>query len=310
MKQPVLLTLDCGNTSLRATLFDSNGASLGTRSAELGVRKVQELGIQRAFSLFCEDWLCFRGLSVIANGIVGRDATQEPSYLSCPATALDAAANLAVVSEFDMQSLYIVPGVQCHSADGCIDLLSEAPKVWGSGLQTAGICILPGTHSKWVTLNEDGAIITLRTFITGELYASLIPQGVSAQLLSVAMPAPEAFRDGVRLGVRDCDRITNEIFHSSNYDFLKNVSSEAFPDFLSGLLLGAEIGVGRRQLLNSPRMSCSEITLIGDVGLCNRYELALALAGISSRRAPKDASARGLWMIAGLAELVNNTVTR
>jgi len=44
--------------------------------------------------------------------------------------------------------------------------------------------------------------------------------------------------------------------------------------------------------------------LVGDAGLCARYEAALAQAGVAARHGPVDASARGLWRLARLAGMV------
>jgi 2-dehydro-3-deoxygalactonokinase len=76
----------------------------------------------------------------------------------------------------------------------------------------------------------------------------------------------------------------------------------ALPDFLSGILIGAEIGGA----LQSARPAT--VSLLGEVPLCERYAKALAQAGIASSRVPDDATTRGQWRVAVQARLVKEMV--
>ena len=46
------------------------------------------------------------------------------------------------------------------------------------------------------------------------------------------------------------------------------------------------------------------LDVLGDAGLCARYETALRIAGIGTTRAPEDATTRGQWLVAQHAGLV------
>ena len=76
------------------------------------------------------------------------------------------------------------------------------------------------------------------------------------------------------------------------------IAPEGLPDFLSGLLIGLEIGSATRAALPA------SVVLLGEPALCARYEVALDLAGIGHRRAPADATTRGQWRVAEAAGLV------
>jgi 2-dehydro-3-deoxygalactonokinase len=71
------------------------------------------------------------------------------------------------------------------------------------------------------------------------------------------------------------------------------------PDFLSGLLIGAEIASAR-----SDGGGTVPLTLLGDGALCERYQRALTLAGVEVLQAPAEATTRGQWRVAQAAALV------
>jgi 2-keto-3-deoxy-galactonokinase len=68
-------------------------------------------------------------------------------------------------------------------------------------------------------------------------------------------------------------------------------------DYLSGLLLGAEIAAARRWL-EEMRVAATRLTLVGAQALADKYRTALAIAGIDADVGAEDAAARGLWRIA------------
>ena len=70
-------------------------------------------------------------------------------------------------------------------------------------------------------------------------------------------------------------------------------------DYLSGLLIGAEISAGADRGNKDGR-----VTIIGRNDLADRYETALGIAGVDSRRAPDDIVAMGHFLIARSAGLL------
>ena len=71
------------------------------------------------------------------------------------------------------------------------------------------------------------------------------------------------------------------------------------PDFLSGMLIGAEVASAR----GTRSHAADAVTLLGDGALCDRYARALALAGIAVQRAAHEATTRGQWRVAVAAGL-------
>jgi 2-dehydro-3-deoxygalactonokinase len=113
----------------------------------------------------------------------------------------------------------------------------------------------------------------------------------------------EAFAAGVRLGLVGHAELPHTLFAARTAGLMGRVAPEALPDFLSGILLGAEIGgatAGAEPL--------QQVTLIGDEALCQRYALALALKGLAVSRASDGATTRGQWLLAGAAGLLGAAV--
>jgi 2-dehydro-3-deoxygalactonokinase len=200
--------------------------------------------------------------------------------------------------------LHIAPGLRCLDSAGEFDVMrGEETQIWGAGLAEHSCCVLPGTHSKWAWLGEGGAIRHFKTFMTGELYGLLTQHSILGRLM-VLGTEPKALQTdallaGVRLGLRGHAELPHTLFAARTAGLMGRLAPEALPDFLSGILLGAEIGgatAGAEPL--------QHITLIGDEALCQRYVLALEVAGLGVSRAADGATTRGQWLLAGAAGLL------
>jgi 2-dehydro-3-deoxygalactonokinase len=139
--------------------------------------------------------------------------------------------------------------------------------------------------------------------MTGELYSVLREHSILGRLATGGADA-SAFGQGVHASLRDGAALTHDLFSSRTLALTGALASEGVADYLSGLLLGAEIAAASRWLARRNLVRVA-VTLIGDAGLCARYHGALALAGMTATMGPVDAAARGLWRIASHAAMVN-----
>jgi 2-dehydro-3-deoxygalactonokinase len=303
---PHLIALDWGTSNLRASLLDGAGAVLGTRSAAAGVMAVQERRFADALLSLCGDWLVAHpNLACIASGMVGsRQGWVEAPYVECPAGLADAAARLVRVTFGDGHHLHIVPGLRCVGADGEVDVMrGEETQLWGAGLPAGSCVVLPGTHSKWAWLGEGERVLGFETHMTGELYAVLTQHSILGRLMAFdGAPAPQAFDDGVRLGLQQHGHLLHTLFAARTAGLMGQRAPHELPEFLSGVLIGAEVASARSG--DGSRAIGTHVTLIGDGALCGRYERALALAGIAVQRSPHDATTRGQWRVAVAAALI------
>ena len=296
----LLIALDWGTTNLRASLLGAGGAVLDRRSAAGGVMAVPDRRFEEALRALCGDWIDTHRCPLVASGMIGsRQGWVEVPYLDAPATLQAAAARLQPVPLAGGALLHIVPGLLCTGPDGQADVMrGEETQLWGADLAAGEVCVLPGTHSKWAWMGPDAAIERFQTYMTGELYAVLVQHSILGRLMSPGAARPQALADGARLGLAEHAHLTHLVFAARTAGLTVRRQADELPDFLSGLLIGAEIGSARQ------RGAPAAVTLLGEAALCERYLLALELAGLAVRPAPADATTRGQWRVALAAGLV------
>lgn len=295
-----LIAIDWGTSNLRANLLDAHGRAIETRAAPGGVMAVKDGRFAEALLSLCGDWIDRRAGALIASGMIGsRQGWKEAAYLSCPADLAEAAAQLTRVEVKPGVTLHIVPGLTCRSPDGEDDVMrGEETQMWGADLAAGSICVLPGTHAKWAWLGDAGQVRRFATYMTGELYGLLTQHGILGRLMKFGFSVPDAFEAGVALGLEQSDNATHVIFAARTAGLMGRIAPEGLPDYLSGILMGVEIGSATR--VERP----GEVVLLGDDDLCARYAKALSLAGIASTRAADGATTLGQWRVARQAGLL------
>jgi 2-dehydro-3-deoxygalactonokinase len=296
-----LIAIDWGTSSARAYRLDARGRILDERSAPLGVQKVEPGKFPQALTALLGGDVP-EGVPMIACGMIGsRQGWIEAPYRDCPADFEGVAAALTPVPG---TRLCIVPGLVCRDADGVPDVMrGEETQIMGAlddqtwAHAAPRVVVLPGTHSKWALVG--GRVIeAFATFMTGELYAVLREHSILGRLAATASPDDgAALERGVRASLREAAALPHDLFSARTLALTGALAPEAVADYLSGLLLGAEVAAGRRWL-ETHAVTGGSVILVGEAALCERYRRALALAGIEATMGPPDAAARGLWRIA------------
>jgi 2-dehydro-3-deoxygalactonokinase len=299
-----LIAIDWGTSSARAYALDSLGNVVRERSAPLGVQRLTGGGFADALSVLCGGEIP-ADLPLIASGMIGsRQGWVEAPYCKCPA-GFDAI--VAALTSVPGTRLRIVPGLMFRGADEVPDVIrGEETQVFGALSETIGerrVIVLPGTHSKWVIAGP-GGIETFATFMTGELYAVLREHSILGRL-AVAGVDEAALDRGVRHSLRQGAALTHDLFSVRSLALTEALAPKGVADYLSGLLLGAEIAAARIWLARHG-LEHATVMLLGDDALLTRYRRALALADIDSVIGPPDAAARGLWRIARHAGILTN----
>jgi 2-dehydro-3-deoxygalactonokinase len=160
----------------------------------------------------------------------------------------------------------------------------------GTGIKN-GTVILPGTHSKWVRI-EDGTIKSFATFMTGEFYATLLSQTILGKLREEPDEAT-GFSKGVEAAKRQ-GGLTHLAFAARTSVLLGDISGREVAPFLSGLLIGSEVDAGLAM-----DQSGGEIVLVADGIIIDSYSQALAARGRNCRTIPTESC-----FTAGLAWLL------
>ena len=141
--------------------------------------------------------------------------------------------------------------------------------------------------------------------MTGELYGVLLSHSILGRMSARTGvgTAGAAFLRGVDRGLLS-DDITHAIFGARTQVLADEMAATDVDDWLSGLLIGAEIRAARAWV-QAEAGDAARVRIIGDDSLVARYEAVLARAGISTERTDRHAAARGLWRIAEQAGLLH-----
>ena len=195
----------------------------------------------------------------------------------------------------------------CQDIDEVPDVIrGEETQVFGAlseTIVTRQVIVLPGTHSKWVIAGPEG-VETFATFMTGELYALLREHSILGRL-ALAGVDDGALDRGVRHSLRQNAALAHDLFSARTLALTEALAPTGIDDYLSGLLLGAEIAAACAWLARRS-LARATVILLGDTALSVRYRRALALAEIEAVLGPSDAAARGLWRIASHAGMVTD----
>ncbi|MEI5999239.1 2-dehydro-3-deoxygalactonokinase [Paraburkholderia bengalensis] len=316
-----LIALDWGTTSLRAYLFDANGAVLDTRASTAGImnlpRPAAEGGFDAAFDSAVGGWLDRApGLPVIAAGMVGSaQGWKEAPYVNAPASAEALVDGIVRVQTARGVTLHIVPGVLQNGELPNV-MRGEETQIFGalacaqaSAAGSGALIGLPGTHAKWVMV-RDARIERFDTFMTGEVFAALSEHTILGRTMTTPdRPDTGAFLRGVRVA-RDEGKagMLATIFSTRTLGLTGQLTREQQPDYLSGLLIGHELsGLEASLAQQQTTLAGTALKLIGNEALCERYRLALAQFGCQQAELVKEATERGLWRIATQAGLVGET---
>lgn len=324
LSTPTMLALDWGTTNLRAQLLDDSGATLAQRHSPSGILAVAPGQFEAALRSLCADWLDVPSLIVMASGMIGsRQGWVEAPYLQAPATPAAAAQALTVIPLGNGAGLHLIPGIACTNsthADTVDDVMrGEETQIWGAALPDGATVILPGTHSKWVQCGPAGTILGCRTWMTGELFSVLSQHSILGRLMERGDGSEEAFALGAMRSLHEPESLSTLLFSVRTAGLMDRFAPHALSDYLSGLLIGAEVAAGQRHvsapsaIANQKEANMAKglpgsppqpYYLIGEHALCERYARVMSMAGARSITLDGTLSARGAWRIAQSAGLL------
>ena len=297
---PVLIAIDWGSSSFRAYLMAPNGEILDEVASGDGIGSVAAGAYPATLKRLIGRWLeAHPSLPVVASGMVGsRHGWREAAYVKCPAGPREVATQLTPV-EADGRRVHLAAGLSYVDEAAQPDVMrGEETEIFGVADSGARLIVLPGSHSKWAKVNGD-RVVAFKTFVTGELFAALRDHTVAGAFARAA-PAKspgEAFALGVRGGAAAvaCEGksgVIGLLFGARSLPLTGGLAEDDAGEYLSGLLIGAEIGEARRFFPGE------EPHVAGAEALVARYLAAFEALGVSARAAPRRAAARGLFRIA------------
>lgn len=289
------VAVDWGNSNFRAYLLGQEGSIIDERALPMGVKILPRKDQPGFLASQIAEWIAtHKPKAVLLFGMVGSELGLKEVPMRAAPIGLDAlASHLSPLQLSVLPPTFIVPGI---SAPGPVQGMMRGEEVLTSGAlilsgQANGELCLPGTHSKWVHV-ENGMITSIRTQMTGELFALVREHSMLSASLDRSHEEIEdhAFAAGVELikdGVNILEAIfslRSEMLHGTDIGAVGRTSK------LSGLLIGAEI--------RAVSATKDEIYLVADSPLAHQYEHAFQIMGRTAKTIETRAA-----MVAGIISI-------
>jgi 2-dehydro-3-deoxygalactonokinase len=267
------IAVDWGTSNRRIFRIGDDGAVLDRHEDDQGILSVKDFPASIA---------ALRDKApdtpLLLAGMVGSNRGWiEAPYAPAPAGL----AAIAAATLTPQPGVFLTPGVLFDDPARPDIMRGEEVQLLGAlalGLMDDGLACLPGTHSKWVEV-EDGEIARFRTVMTGDLFAALKARSILSDILAHDLsddPAADtAFIDGVDHALDNPD-LGAELFSARARVVTGRMTPADAAARISGLLIGADVRTGLG------RLRADVVPLIGALPLCQRFAVALERAGRES----------------------------
>lgn len=284
------VAVDWGTSNLRSWGIGGNGEVVFEKSSSKGMGKLTREEFPGALAELLAGVTSARpgSLEVLICGMAGaRQGWLEAPYLEAPTDLrglLDGAVRPAMND--GQIAPAILPGV-CQRAGADNVMRGEETQLLGLAAVTpgfSGVVCMPGTHSKWAQLNGT-RIEHFSTAMTGELFEVLRNHSVLRHSLNGDLDGSgraDGFAAGAEAGLAHPERLLGTLFQVRAGSLLSGRQPDWCAGYLSGLLIGTEIGSNRSLIGEQP------VPLIGSPALCALYAQVLAMIGAKGE--PRDAT--------------------
>lgn len=276
MSHASFVAIDWGTTSFRLWVMDAGANILAATTGPYGMSRLKPNEYDRVLENALKELGFAQDIPVIISGMAG--AAQgwcEAPYLPAPTHLDDLGAGAVKVTDAS-RNVRILPGVKQVSPANV--MRGEETQIAGLLRQHPdfdGIACLPGTHTKWVRINNR-AIIEFETCLTGEQFEFFSETSVLSHSMADGGWDENAFESAIRLALKDPLSVPRRLFAIRAEMLVAQQSSAQARATLSGLLIGQE-------LMSVPQYwQGQNVMLIGAAALCDLYSKAHALAGAAA----------------------------
>jgi len=261
------IAIDWGSTNLRAWLYQDDQC-LESRQSAAGVTRLNGESPAAVFSEITRGWRDGATPAVLA-GMVGSNVGWKVApYLPVPVDFSAIGQQLTSVGD----KVWIIPGLSVSRDANQNVMRGEETQLLGARMiAPSSVYVMPGTHCKWVQADRQ-QINDFRTVMTGELHYLLLRHSLVGAGLPEQVSAPGAFNAGLERGLHSPD-ILPRLFEVRASHVLGSLPREQVGEFLSGLLIGAEVAT------LSEHFRDPQVTIVGGEALANRYQQALSAIG-------------------------------
>ena len=225
----VYLIVDCGTTNLRVTLLDENKRKIDTVKADGGVRHTAIDGhngrLRATLRESMQTVLARNGCAMedvarcVASGMITSAlGLMEIAHVPAPAdaAALRAAMRSQVFEDIAPFAIEFIPGVRNFAGPVDMDNFSQMDMMRGEEVEAIGlhrllapkgaaVFVLPGSHNKFVSMDEAGRILGCMTSISGELLDAVTHHTILADAAGHGFAQADAYDAAyAKAGAREC----------------------------------------------------------------------------------------------------------
>ncbi len=275
-RSPAFIAVDWGSSNFRASLISARGEVLDQRLSDQGAFQISNH--EETLAAMCGDWCTAYGpVPIRMGGSIGsRNGWCDTGYLPCPISLDDLKPAFVRVENHLGWDIAILPGVSETSGVAECDVMrGEEIQIFGAlqtlNIETGWFC-LPGTHSKWCRV-EKGQITSIRSYLSGEMYALLLSGGSLSPLIEGTEFDEQAFLQGLH-AIKRQSNLLSFLFRARAGVLLDQFSGDRLASFLSGALIAYEVGHATTSLSKG-----GEVAIIAGPALETHYQLALQELG-------------------------------
>ena len=269
------IAADWGTTHIRVWAIDVNDNILAYSESDKGMKYLQKNEFEPVLLRLIENWLDdTKSIPVVTCGMVGaRQGWVETPYNSTPCNPINIKQVTFVTTKDSRIKVVLVPGLMQKEPSDIIR--GEETQIAGFlkfNPNFDGIICLPGTHVKWVKVNN-GIIEKFTTFMTGELFGVISHNTLISHNISSEGWCHESFEKGLIDGYSYPGLFASNLFALRAKSILNGLDSNSVRAMLSGILIGVELkGAKDYWVLNN-------VVLIGSDLLTKNYQTAINLLG-------------------------------
>ena len=297
---PFCAAVDWGTSSFRVWLLSADGNTLGERRSDEGMSRASEIGFDSVLEGHLGSLGAGVAVPVIICGMAGaRQGWREAGYLDTPADLAQIIGNALVIDGYK-RDVRILPGIAQRDPNAPDVMRGEETQLLGlaSGDIRSGLVCMPGTHSKWVTL-EDGKVLRFSTYMTGELFTVVSAYSILRMAIegnAEVTPGDPAFLAAVKTAYAAPEAISKLLFSIRSSQLLGFSPPSDGAARLSGLLVGLELAGAIGQTAPA-----GDVVLVGSGRLGALYQSALMGMGLPVRYCEADEAVRRGLMSAARA---------
>lgn len=267
-----VIFIDWGTTNVRAFLFDcKNKKVIDQRQSDKGIKFVPKGGFPRVFNELFSDWLDRARFTLMAGMVGSMNGWEEAPYVALPASPLKVSEHIHRLTA--MEDVYIVGGLSCHRADNTYDVIrGEEVQIIGLMAKLSGekqLVCLPGTHSKWLEIDENSTIDSFTTVMSGDFFSAICAKTIMAMMLEKEQIfSPQDFLRGVEISAGP-GGIMAHMFTVRGAVLFQQIEPQHVASMISGIVIGSEI-----HSMKEVYDTRSLIHVIGSDSLIEKYSLA------------------------------------